>query len=93
MPLLEAMAHGAPVIASNCASIPEVVGDGGICVSPDDITGTAKAITELLANSANWEIASEKARSQANRFSWQTTALETIKVLQLVHSRCLESDI
>lgn len=88
LPLLEAMAHGVPVIASNCTSIPEVVGDGGICVNPDDLDGAAKAMTRLLADSAAWKAFSERARLQANRFSWQTTALETIKVLQLTHSRC-----
>ena len=87
LPLLEAMVHGVPVIASNCASIPEVVGNGGICVGPDDITGAAKAITELLADSVIWKAASERARAQAERFSWKTTAIETINVLQLAYNR------
>ena len=39
LPLLEAMASGTPVIASRAASIPEVVGDAGILVEPDDVAG------------------------------------------------------
>jgi glycosyltransferase involved in cell wall biosynthesis len=47
-PVLEAMALGTPVIASDCASLPEVIGDGGL-VLPLDESSWATALTEIHA--------------------------------------------
>ncbi len=44
LPVLEAMASGTPVIASNAASMPEVLGDAGILVDPEDTRGWSRAI-------------------------------------------------
>ena len=48
LPPLEAMACGLPVIVSNMSSLPEVVGDGGILVNPNDIEEVAKALRHIL---------------------------------------------
>lgn len=50
MPLLEGMAMGTPIIASDRTSIPEVVGDAGIIVDPDRIDDVIDAGTRLLTN-------------------------------------------
>jgi glycosyltransferase involved in cell wall biosynthesis len=50
IPPLEAMACGTPVIASNTSSIPEVVGQAGILVPPDDLEQAAEAISHTLQN-------------------------------------------
>ncbi|GAI49269.1 unnamed protein product, partial [marine sediment metagenome] len=42
------MACGCPVIVSNAASLPEVVGNAAIKVDPDDIDGTANALLKIL---------------------------------------------
>src|SRR6185503_9786068 len=48
LPVLEAMACGTPVIASRAASIPEVLGDAGVLLDPDDEPGWADAIATVL---------------------------------------------
>lgn len=50
LPLAEAMAMGCPVIASNRTALPEVVGDAGILLDPDDVDGWAEAMLRLLAD-------------------------------------------
>jgi len=50
LPLAEAMAVGCPVIASNRTALPEVLGDAGIILDPDDVDGWADAMLRLLAD-------------------------------------------
>ena len=65
---LEAMACGAPVVASRVASLPEVVGTGGRLVEPG--APWADAIAEVLAQPRErW---TERACTQASRFDWET---------------------
>jgi glycosyltransferase involved in cell wall biosynthesis len=78
LPPLEALACGTPVVGSNVSSIPEVVGDGGILLSPDDVQGMANALAQL-ATDANFRAElSRRALTQAGRFSWERTAQETL---------------
>ena len=48
LPPLEAMSCGTPVVASNTSSIPEVVGDAGVLLSPKDVESWVKAILRIL---------------------------------------------
>ena len=48
LPLTEAMAVGCPVIASSATALPEVVGDAGLLVDPDDVAGWTDAMLRLL---------------------------------------------
>ena len=48
LPLAEAMALGCPVIASSATALPEVVGDAGLVIGPDDVAGWAAAMLRLL---------------------------------------------
>ena len=48
LPLAEAMAVGCPVIASSATALPEVVGDAGLLVDPDDVAGWTQAMLRLL---------------------------------------------
>jgi glycosyltransferase involved in cell wall biosynthesis len=50
LPLVEAMALGCPVIASSATALPEVVGDAGLVIGPDDVAGRAAAKLRLLAD-------------------------------------------
>ena len=77
LPPLEALACGTPVVGSNTSSLPEVVGDAGVLVDPDNVDGMTDALTRLLTDDAFHAELQVRALPQAARFSWQTTARET----------------
>ena len=78
LPPLEAMACGAPVVASKAGSLPEIVGDGGLLVDPWDEDALAGAMARLLEDVDEREALSWKALERARRFTWERTALETL---------------
>jgi glycosyltransferase involved in cell wall biosynthesis len=82
LPPLEALACGTPVIASNRGSLPEIVGDGGLLLEPDDVEGLAGAMEKLLNDDTLWEDLRQKGLAHAARFSWEKTARETLAVYQ-----------
>jgi len=81
IPVLEAMACGAPIITSNISSLPEVVGDAGILVDPYSVS----AITAALDTVAKDELGRSQMRSlslkRAAQFSWQSTGETTREIL------------
>jgi glycosyltransferase involved in cell wall biosynthesis len=84
LPPLEAMASGIPVISSDTSSMPEVVGDAGILLSPYDKKGWIKAINELILNKALYKEMIQKNKEQIKKFDWDKTAKETIEVYKQV---------
>lgn len=77
LPPLEAMACGAPVIVSDVASLPEVVGPAGVLLQPDDPAPWCEALRRA-AEDADWRATrSRQSLTQAARFSWQRCAHET----------------
>ncbi len=80
LPPLEAMACGTPIVGSAAASLPEVIGDGGLLVSPDDVDGLARAMLHLWNDNDLRVMLSQRALAHAARFCWSRTARETIKV-------------
>lgn len=74
LPVLEAMACGCPVLASNGSSIPEVVGkEGGLLLDPNDSSVWSTALARAI-NGAPRRIADEMALARANRFDWTAIA-------------------
>lgn len=84
LPPLEAMACGTPVVASRASSLPEVVGDAGILVDPNDTEQIAEALLRVIEHQALRAELSQKAVKRAALFSWSTTARQTLEVLQSV---------
>jgi glycosyltransferase involved in cell wall biosynthesis len=84
LPPLEAMACGTPIIASKAASLPEVVGEGGILVPPTDVAAWAQAMREILLDEGRRQELGERGLEQAAKFSWQKTAEETLAVYEEV---------
>ena len=80
LPPLEAMASGVPVITSNAASLPEVVGTAALQVDPHDETALADAICRVLTDPARAAELVQKGFAQAQRFSWRTAAQELFQV-------------
>lgn len=78
LPVLEALACGTPVVASDVASIPEVVGDAGVLLPPGDARGMAGALIQLSVHKDFRAEMSRRALTQAARFSWERTARETL---------------
>ncbi len=79
-PPLEAMACGTPVITSNTSSLPEIVGDAGILVNPEDSDEIAEAIESVLDDDSKRDEMRTKGIERAKRFSWETCARETLRL-------------
>ncbi len=71
---LEAMSAGVPVIVSNRGSLPEVVGDAGIVVDPDDADGLAAAIERVCSTPAWAADRAPPVLERARAFTWTTSA-------------------
>ncbi len=84
LPLLEAMACGTPVVASNTSSLPEVVGDAGLLVDPSDVGGLASALRNVLQSDSLRQRLREAGLARARRFSWGKMADETVQVYEAV---------
>ena len=90
-PPLEAMASGVPVVASNVASIPEVVGKAGLLYDPNDVKGMTKGINLILKNKKVRNQMIKKGIEQSFLFSWEKNVEETIKVYKSIISRNYET--
>lgn len=70
LPLLEAMARGCPVAASDVSSLPEVVGDAGPLLPPDDVDAWTAALRKIVDDPAYQAELRERSLAQASRFTW-----------------------
>ena len=80
LPPLECMACGVPVITSNSASLPEVVGDAGIMCDANDVDCFKDAILHLLTDDSERDKLRAKGIARAKSFSWTETAKRTIAI-------------
>ncbi|NUM36247.1 MAG: glycosyltransferase family 4 protein [Candidatus Brocadiae bacterium] len=84
IPPLEAMACGTPVIASNASSLPEILGDAAILVSPDNIQEMEFQIQRLLSDSSLRNQYSEKGLQQSKKFSWKESAKKLLRTYERI---------
>ncbi|MDR1478729.1 MAG: glycosyltransferase [Planctomycetaceae bacterium] len=70
LPPLEAMQSGTPVITSNTSSLPEVVGDAGIMLDPNDVDGLVEVFYRVLTDENLRNKMIQKGLEQAKKFSW-----------------------
>jgi glycosyltransferase involved in cell wall biosynthesis len=82
LPAVEAMASGTPVVASTGGSLPEVVGDAGVVVPPDDVEGFATAIHRIYSDPSFHDELVAKGHSRAAEFTWENTARQTAQVYE-----------
>ena len=85
LPVLEAMACGIPVVASHAASIPEVLGDTGILLDPNDLQGWTKTMIDLVDNKSEQQRLGELGRSRSKEFTWERAARATLDVYRRVY--------
>jgi glycosyltransferase involved in cell wall biosynthesis len=74
LPVLEAMTVGVPVVASNRGAIPEVLGDAGPMVEPDDPEGLAEAMARMLFDRPAAERAAARGFRRSRLFRWSASA-------------------
>ena len=79
--LVEAMACGAPVAASNSAAMPEVAGEGALYFNPNDVPDMASVIGSLLDDPVLRRASGQKALERAKLYSWSSTAEKTLTIL------------
>ncbi|WP_439625403.1 glycosyltransferase family 4 protein [Gemmata sp.] len=87
LPLLEAMACGACVLARNASAMAEVVGDAGLLVETADPTALADGLTQLLSNGAERDRLRAAARARAATFTPVRMAAETFAVYRKAAAR------
>jgi glycosyltransferase involved in cell wall biosynthesis len=81
LPVLEAMACGAPVLTSRASSMPEIAGDAALYVDPLDVDDIARGLESLLRSPSECERLAALGRQRAAAFSWERTASETLEIL------------
>jgi glycosyltransferase involved in cell wall biosynthesis len=84
LPVVEALACGAPVITSNTSSLPEVGGDAALLVDPLSIDSIADAIARLWSDETTRAQMSRRGVLHAANYSWERTARETAEVYERV---------
>lgn len=78
LPPLEAMKCGVPVITSNTSSLPEVVGDAGIMISPASLDDLCHAMLTIYRNPSIQQQMQKKSLERAGLFSWERCGNETV---------------
>ncbi len=80
LPVLEAMACGVPVLASNVSCLPEVAGAAALFVDPRDVEAMSAAMLKLLSNVDLRETLRKKGFERVEQFSWQSSAVNLLRV-------------
>jgi glycosyltransferase involved in cell wall biosynthesis len=81
MPVLEAMACGAPVLASATSSLPEVAGDAALLADPEDTAAIAAGLARLASDPALRASLRARGIARAAQFTWERCAEQTLRVL------------
>lgn len=81
IPIVEAMACGCPVVASNTGAIPEVAGDAALLVDPLDVGGLAHALESMLEDGLLRARLRARGLERAQSFSWEVHVTRTLQVL------------
>jgi glycosyltransferase involved in cell wall biosynthesis len=80
LPVLEAMACGAPVTCARAGSLPEVAGDAAALFDPCDVDGIAHTVDALLADDGRRAELRTRGLTRAMKFTWERAAAQTWQV-------------
>lgn len=81
LPVLEAMVHQLPVLTSNISSLPEIVGDNGCIVSPDNVEEIYVSLKKILGSQEYRRYLIEEQNKQIDKFNWQEAAKKTLDLI------------
>jgi len=84
LPVLEAMACGAPVVSSNASSLPEVVGDAGLLFESENVDALTRTIESVLDDESEASRLKESGFQRVKEFSWARSAARTLDVYRAV---------
>ncbi len=87
LPPLEAMACGAPVVASDTGAHPEVLGDAALLVPPTDVRAIADAVERVLVDPVLAATLRERGLRRAAAFTWRVAAERTAEVYERALAR------
>ncbi len=94
IPILEAMASGTPVVASNRAAIPETAGQAATFIDPEKPEEIYEAVQKLMLNEETYITKREIGLQQARLFNWRYTASHTLEVYkdvcQKIHPKAIK---
>lgn len=82
LPVLEAMAHGVPVLTSRVSATLEIAGDAALLVDPESVDDIRAAIVSLLTDADLRERLVMAGKARAAQFSWQRTATQTMAAIE-----------
>jgi glycosyltransferase involved in cell wall biosynthesis len=82
LPPIEAMWHGCPVIASNTAALPEILGNAATYCDPTDPSTLAKGIQTIMSANNEHSEMKRQARQQARQYQWASTARKLLSVIK-----------
>jgi glycosyltransferase involved in cell wall biosynthesis len=84
MSLLEALASGRPLLASDRSVVPEIVDDAGLLVDPGDTEAVVDAVQRLISSESLRLELGDRAKRRSRLFDWKTTASKTLEFLERV---------
>lgn len=88
LPILEAMSAGCPIIGSNSSSVPEVIGNAGLLVNPNDIDDMARQLHVVLSNNKLSEVLRQNAQTRSKEFTWEKSAKSMTSVFKKLVNNC-----
>jgi glycosyltransferase involved in cell wall biosynthesis len=83
-PVIQAMACGTPVIASNNTCIPEISGDAALLIDPQKPEEIAEVIAKILTDKKLANQLKKKGLNQSKHFTWESSAKQTLNILNKV---------
>lgn len=84
MPMLEAMASGTPVVASEASCLPEIAGDAALYAPPNDADAWAAALRRIVEDEGLRRLLRLKGLARAKQFTWERSLLRHLAVFRSV---------